>query len=116
MSDLKKITRRDWFRLRIPHQNKLLTGADESPDTNVLKTIEHPPNHDGLDLSLLPPMREAVLTSDQVSTLFSDIDQLATDILLMQRSTNSARPSASKAESSSKLELAKSALLTGQLQ
>ena len=125
MTDSPKISRRDWFRLRVPHQNQMLDKRDTGPaktedSSNAisetatgLMPIEHPPNHDGLDLSALPPMREATLSKEQVITLFSDIEQLATDILLMQRMTGAQRADASKADSSTKLELAKSALLSG---
>ena len=114
--DSKNLTRRDWFRLRIPHQNQMLSETSSESETETLTPIEHPPNHDGLDLSKLPPMREATLSKEQVMALFSDIENLATDILLMQRSTGETRASASKADTASKLDLAKTALLSGSVQ
>ena len=125
MNDSKKLTRRDWFRLRIPHQNKMLgetsggKASDTIPATNeteVLKPIALPPNHDGLDLSELPPMREATISQEDVVALFSDIEKLATDILLMQRSTGATHASATKADSARKLGLAQESLLNGSVQ
>ena len=116
MSDSTKISRREWFRLRVPHQNKLLSDSKTPAESEVLKAIEHPPNHDGLDLSELPPMREAILSADQVHSLFTDIEKLATDVLLMQRSSNAPRASVSRADTKSQLEFAKTTLLTGKVQ
>ncbi len=123
----QKITRRDWFRLRVPHQNKMLDEKSVEPQSNKnpekvipnssagLKPIEHPPNHDGLDLSELPPMREATLSVDQVTALFNDIAQLGTDVLLMQRSTGTQRADATKVDTKTQLETAKSSLLSGKI-
>jgi hypothetical protein len=60
-------------------------------------------------------MREAVLTADQVQSLFTDIEQLATDVQLMQRSSNSQRAVVAPPAISTHLELAKSSLLGGQV-
>lgn len=115
MSDSPKLSRREWFRLRVPHQNRLLDDAAQPTRNDVLKPIEHPPNHDGLDLSELPPMREALLTIEQVEELFTDIRNLATDVLLMQRSTGAQRATASRAETIEQLVLAKTSLLSGRV-
>ncbi|MFT4558047.1 MAG: hypothetical protein ACI92S_003421, partial [Planctomycetaceae bacterium] len=48
----------------------------------------------------LPPMREALLSEEQVRQLFADIESLGSDILLMQRSERSQRATASKATAS----------------
>lgn len=89
----QKLTRRDWFRLRKPHQNQLLgtqpnttSSSSEQPvSLSPLKTIEHPVNHDGMDLSQLPPMSEAELVAQQVDDLIADIRQLGTHVTLMYR-------------------------------
>jgi hypothetical protein len=94
----------------------MLSENAQLAESQVLKPIEHPPNHDGLDLSELPPMREAILSVDQIQSLFTDIEQLATDVLLMQHSSNSQRANVAKADTGNKLALAKHALLNGQLQ
>ena len=117
MNEKNKMTRRDWFRLRAPHQNQMLdqsapantvTDAEADPQMDalnasppevkdVMTAVAHPPNHDGMDLSELPPMREAILSPAQVESLFLDIEKLATEVLLMQRSTKTvARQCATK--------------------
>lgn len=112
MSDSPKLSRRDWFRLR---RAKPAIGASVGEQARGLKPIAHPENHDGMDLSQLPPMREAVLTPGDVEQLFADIEQLASDVLLMQRSTRAARAVASRAETSERLGAAKRGLLSGEL-
>lgn len=89
----KQLSRRDWFRLRKSHQSQLLgaqptaaSGSSAQPvSSSPLKAIEHPVNHDGLDLSQLPPMSEAELVPQQLDDLISDIRQLGTHITLMYR-------------------------------
>jgi len=118
MTEPTKLTRRDWFRLRVPHTHRLLGDSQDDPESqtaNLLKPIVHPPNHDGLKLEELPPMREALLSEEQVVALFSDVRQLATDVMLMQRSAVSKRATVSKTQSSEHLEAAKTALLTGSI-
>lgn len=120
----QKLSRRDWFRLRVPHQNQMLDEqvalqenqvVSKTIDSSGLKPIEHPPNHDGLDLSELPPMREATLSVEQVTALFDDIAALGTDVLLMQRTAGARRAETSKADTKTKLEAAKLSLLSGQI-
>ena len=82
---------------------------------DVMTAVAHPPNHDGMDLSELPPMREAILSPAQVESLFLDIEKLATEVLLMQRSTKTALASGTKATTSQQLNLGKAALLTGKV-
>lgn len=114
MNDSKKVSRRDWFRLRIPRENQMLSSVEDKPKTgDTLRPVELPPNHDGMDLSQLPPMREANLTQEQVNALFQDIESLATDIQLMQRARQSNRASAANVSSKEQLQLAHSALLSG---
>ena len=66
MSEDKKISRRDWFRLR---PSPKVSEDTAKPTTNSmgevlsgLQAIDHPVNHDGMDLTELPPMREAFLS------------------------------------------------------
>ena len=107
-------TRRDWFRLRVPRENRMLGDCDNSaPQGHALQPIAHPPNHDGMDLSQLPPMREALLDKEQIAHLFSDIGSLASGVQLMQRKRGSDRATAATANSSEQLEFAKNALLSG---
>lgn len=125
MTDSPKLSRRDWFRLRTnapsdqPTQATRTRATGTEPNSmgetqNGLQSIALPENHDGLDLSTLPPMREALLSPDQVRQLFADIEQLATDVLLMQRaSSRGARATASKATSAAELSTAKEAVLSG---
>lgn len=120
MTQENKITRREWFRLggreksRTRQETPDPSHADSMGDSpKGLQPIEHPVNHDGMDLSKLPPMREAVLTEDDVRQLFSDIAALAADVLLMTRSTRTARASASKATTTDQLRSALDSLLSG---
>ena len=77
-----------------------------------LSEVAHPPNHDGMDLSELPPMREALLSAEQVAELFSDIEQLGTEIMLMQRSSRAARANVATADAAANLQIAKTSLLS----
>lgn len=86
----RRLTRRDWFRLRRPASSQAaarprkeqLLGEEQ---TRGLQPTEQPPNHDGMDLSELPPMHEALLTTDQVADLFADLAACATDVRLQTR-------------------------------
>jgi hypothetical protein len=127
MTDDHKMSRRDWFRLRPrPAESNDTdsndTGSDKTVDAprhsmgetpNGLQAIAHPVNHDGMDLAELPPMREALLSEEQVRQLFADIESLASDILLMQRSARSQRAAASKVTTEELLRLAQATLLSG---
>lgn len=116
MNESAKMSRRDWFRLRRPdkdHGENLATEKSSALSSSGLKPIAHPPNHDGLDLTELPPMREAILSREQVADLFSDVGKLATDVLLMRRGSDSMRATVTKANTEEQLELAKAALLSG---
>jgi len=129
MTDDIKMSRRDWFRLRPrrvePSTQPELT-ANESPGEppiatvhsmgearNGLQPIAHPENHDGMNMAELPSMREAMLSEDQVRQLFVDIEALATDVLLMQRSARSQRATASRATTAEQLRAVQDTLLSG---
>jgi len=129
MTDPAKLSRRDWFRLQLARPESESTqpvslqtdSQTKQRDATMgqskagLRSIAHPENHDGLDLSQLPPMREALLSTAQIEQLFADIDAMASDILLMQRSSRAARATATQATSSDNLDSAKSALLSGHI-
>jgi hypothetical protein len=80
-----KMSRRDWFRLRssTAKAQAQRLGADEAPN---LRSIDEPVNHGGVDLSSLPPMQEALLDATDISALFSDLEQHATNVQLIARS------------------------------
>lgn len=129
MGDGDRTSRRDWFRLQPRRTPSIDTESDdtvsapgpamgEAPDR--LQEIAHPVNHDDMDLSELPPMREARLSEQQVRQLFSDIESLGSDILLMQRSSRAQRVSASRATASTattaeQLRTAQDSLLSGKV-
>ena len=110
------MSHREWFRLRAPHQNQMLGDSSAVNETETLTPIDHPPNHDGMDPALLPPMREATISSEQLKSLFADISQLASDVMLMQRATSSRRATVSDAVAAKNLEHAQAALLSGSVQ
>lgn len=131
MAEGNKLSRRDWFRLR-PRRSEADTPADitatEAPrqtlsatehamgeSSHGLQPIAHPENHDSMNLSELPPMREALLSEEQVRQLFADIEALASDIRLMQRSARSLRATAtaSKATTAEQLRIAQETFLSG---
>lgn len=112
-----KLTRRDWFRLKGPQRSSQVLGNNTSAtDESNLQPIAHPPNHDGLDLSELPPMVEAILVDDQIRSLFADISKLADEVLLMQRTRGSSRATSRKADAREKLATAEVALLSGAIE
>ncbi len=131
MADGNKVSRREWFRLR-PSRSEADKPADitasgapcetlsatehsmgESP--HGLQPIAHPENHGSMNLSELPPMREALLSEEQVRELFADIEALASDVLLLQRSARSLRATAtaSKATIAEQLRIAQETFLSG---
>ena len=117
MSDSEKLSRRDWFRLRHSKPKPPIEKREAFVGQTAigLTPVEHPENHDGMDLSELPPMRESILTAEQVNDLFSDIAELAVDVMVMRRSRATSHASASRAESSKSLTIAKRSLLSGEL-
>lgn len=119
MSDPAQLTRRDWFRLSVGRspaasgKRSTAHSMGEAPET--LQPIAHPENHDGLDLSELPPMREALLSAEQIRQLFADIGELGENILLMRRTAGSRRAAGAEATSPADLLAARDALLNGQV-
>ncbi|QDV26203.1 hypothetical protein [Aureliella helgolandensis] len=120
MTDKPQVSRRDWFRLRVPPRPDV-EASSTSPQTAIgaaaagLQPVPEPVNHDGMDLSQLPPMREAFLSEEQVRQLFSDIETLGSDILLMQRGANAQRATASRATAAAQLRVAQDTLLSGEI-
>jgi hypothetical protein len=125
MSDSHRMSRRDWFRL-LPQRSETATpatGPAISPEAAVapamgtaphgLQAIPHPQNHDGMNLADLPPLREAVLSEEQVRQLFADIEAFASEILLMQRLAGSARATPSATSATEQLGTAQQRLLAG---
>jgi hypothetical protein len=118
------MSRRDWFRLR-PHRPDAETPLNSSPvvDRNhvmgqsqeTLRPVALPENHGGIDLTELPTMRESLLSEEQVRQLFSDIELLASDVLLMQRLPNAQRASAPTLNTSEQLHAAQCNLLSGSI-
>ena len=122
MADDQKMSRRDWSRLRPRRTESIEKRPDEAVDAprhtmgespNGLQAVAHPVNHDGMDLAELPPMREALLSVEQVRQLFSDIELLGSDVLLMQRSARSQRAAGSKVTTDEQLRMAQTTLLSG---
>jgi len=112
-----EMTRRDWFRL-----GRRQSGSESRPadapslvgtDTSALQAVPQPVNHDGMDLSQLPPLREALLSADQVRQLFGDIETCACNVLLMQRSPTAQRATAARATTNQQLQTARDSLLSG---
>jgi len=97
---------REWFRLQGKSMGQTKPG---------MQPIEQPVNHDGLDLSQLPPMREATLSQDELRQLFNDIEALADEVLLMQRNRPAARATAAVAATAAQLHTARDALLAASI-
>lgn len=100
------MNRRDWFRLRSPKE------ADQLPNSPRLQPIDLPPNNDGMDLSALPPMCEALISRDEVQLLFADLVDHATNIQLFHKGRN-ARADQQAGTSPDSLPIAASAFLQG---
>jgi len=45
-----------------------------------MQPLAKPPNHDGLDMSELPPVHQAELSKEELAALFADVGQCATNI------------------------------------
>ena len=124
MSENARMSRRDWFRLR-PHRSEAETPLDSTPvvDRNhvmgqsqeALRPVALPENHGGLNLTELPPMRECMLSEEQVKQLFADVETLASDIRLMQRLPNAQRASAPTLTTSEQLRAVQGNLLAGSI-
>ena len=119
MTDTSAQDRRDWFRLQlndrnaVPQHGKRTSSMGQS--SAGMTPIARPENHDGLDLTQLPPMREAILSGSDVEQLFADIESCASDVLLMQRTTRGRRATASRADTSTDLHAACNTILTAQV-
>jgi len=117
MTSEHKMSRREWFRLRPVRSKSEKKSGSSTPSVGdelpALQAVAHPVNHDGMDLSELPPMREALLAEVQVRELFSDIAVLGSNILLMQKSARSPRATVAKATTEEQLRIAQASLLSG---
>ncbi len=87
-SQFTDISRRDWFRLRKPSFNTDRPFNLGEHDQTGLQPIEEPVNHGQVNLASLPPMHEATLNKEDVSSLFADIGKHALHITLIARRTS----------------------------
>ena len=108
------MSRRDWFRLHAPRKNTTLGQVTSNTGNNLVNPTGQPPNHDGLDLNTLPPVREATLTLQDLDSLLADIEQLASDVTLLQRANQSGYDSSTVPNASHRFKLARTALVSGQ--
>ena len=103
----KKTSRREWFRLRHSPQAHFMGNGDGSDDladdrsaANRLQSVESPPNYDGMNLDDLPPVREALLSAQDLDALFDDILRYGSDVQLLQRRSTTETPAAQNLDSS----------------
>ncbi len=124
MSENVRMSRRDWFRLR-PQRSEVETPGD-SPSVvdrkpvmgqsqETLQPVAFPENHGGVNLTELPPMCEGLLSVEQVRQLFSDIESLASKVLLMQRLPNAQRATTPGLSTPEQLHAAETSLLSGMI-
>jgi hypothetical protein len=116
------MSRRDWFRLR-PQRSEAQTSSettavvDRKPvmgqSQEALQPVAFPENHGGVNLTELPPMCEGLLSVEQVRQLFSDIESLASQILLMQRLPNAQRATTQALSTPEQIRAAETTLLSG---
>ena len=124
MPENARISRRDWFRLR-PQRSEAETPLDNTPvvdrkpvmgqSQETLRPVAIPENHGRIDLTELPPMRESLLAEEQVRQLFSDIESLASAVLLMQRLPNAQRATTPGLSTTEQLRAAETTLLSGSI-
>lgn len=101
MSDQQpQLSRRDWFRLDRSRSTPSETTSDEAsprPESEArlgdkpssgMTPVSEPVNHGGINLSDLPPMREAILGVAEVEALFADLKEYASNVQLIARSRN----------------------------
>jgi len=122
MSENVRMSRRDWFRLR-PQQPVVeaptisKSTEDRKPvigqSQETLQPVAFPENHGSVSLTELPPMCEGLLSAEQVRQLFSDIESLASKVLLMQRLPNTQRATAPGLSTPEQLRSAETTLLSG---
>lgn len=125
MSDNARISRRDWFRLRPvrrvdePLPGNAMVASPTQPAHSMgqtqeaLQPVNLPENHGGIDLAELPPMREMMLSEEQVRQLFADIVSQASEVLLMQRLPHAQSASAPTLSTPEQLSAAQVSLLSG---
>lgn len=123
-----KMNRRDWFRLRTssdgstsleskPEQKEFRKPLESNPDlgsSSFMQPIAHPPNHDGMDLAKLPPVREAQLSLDEVLALLVDIEMHGTEVQLLHRERTAA-PKRESMSSTMAIELARQGITSGSI-
>ena len=124
MSENVRMSRRDWFRLR-PQRSEAETPLDNTPvvdrkpvmgqSQEALQPVAFPENHGGVSLTELPPMCEGLLSEEQVRQLFSDIESLASAVLLMQRLPNAQRATTPGLSTPEQLRAAETTLLSGSI-
>ncbi|MCA9131019.1 MAG: hypothetical protein R3C12_21680 [Planctomycetaceae bacterium] len=122
MPENTRMSRRDWFRLR-PARDDVKAPVIDAPELTrepvighgqeTLRPVAVPENYGGINLADLPPMRESLLSKEQVAQLFSDIELLGSNVLLMQRLPNAQRTSASSVASADQLKAAMISLVAG---
>ncbi len=122
MSENVRMSRRDWFRLR-PQRSEAETPLENTPvvvrkpvmgqSQKALQPVAFPENHGGVNLTELPPMCEGLLSEEQVRQLFSDIESLASAVLLMQRLPNAQRATTPGLSTPEQLRAAETTLLSG---
>ena len=117
------ISRRDWFRLRLSPSNTSLSPSEQNDSaegipsrSTPLAPVPEPPNHDGMDLSQLPPMREALLEASQLDELASDIQTYGQQIQLLHRGLADSKPNQTPMPSSEQISWAIRCLQNGQIQ
>ncbi len=122
MSENVRMSRRDWFRLRPPQPvvetPKVSTSAvDRKPvigqSQASLQPVAFPENHGSVNLTELPPICEGLLSAEQVRQLFSDIESLASNVLLMQRLPNAQRATTPGLSTPEQLRAVETSLLSG---
>ncbi|MBX3421331.1 MAG: hypothetical protein KF752_07215 [Pirellulaceae bacterium] len=119
-----QLSRRDWFRLRLSDSDSepAITVDSDSDRQGIassrhgLQPLEQPPNHDGMDLSQLPPISQALINGQELEDLFNDIPSLATNVTLLAPGLLSDTSSEHRTASPQHLQLALAGLLGGQLQ
>jgi hypothetical protein len=109
-SQQPQMSRRDWFRLRVPASQPSPQPKLGDQQQTGLQPLDEPVNHGQVDLASLPPMHEAVLDAKDVALLFTDIKQHAKEVTLIARNARSSKP-----DQAEKLAVACEQLLTGKV-
>ena len=94
------LSRRDWFRLsrsrstssEVNTPKETSRPKDEArlgdQSSNGMNPVSEPVNHGGINLSDLPPMREAILGVAEIEALFADLSRFASNVQLIARRRN----------------------------